>query len=423
MRPLPLVAVAGSLICLSACASSGDAPAVSAPPPPKPVPSATSPMPPAGGFTEWRAGFRQRAAAAGISSQTFDRAFAGVGVNAKVLELDGRQAEFTRAIWDYLDSAVSDSRISNGRAKAAELRDVMARIEARYGVPGETVLAVWGLESAYGYNMGSIPVIESLATLAYEGRRRDFAEEQLIEALKIIQSGDVTPAAMVGSWAGAMGHTQFIPTSYQAYAQDLNGDGRRDVWSADPGDALASTANYLARFGWESGRPWGFEVRLPQGFPYAEADQSIVKPMSAWSALGVTRADGGALPAGEGEGAVLLPAGANGPAFIVLKNFRVIKRYNNATSYALAVALLSDRIAGRGGVTAAWPRGDRALSLSEKQEMQRRLTSLGFDTGGVDGIIGPNSINALRAFQSSRGLTPDGYPSAAVLERLRASGG
>lgn len=373
-------------------------------------------------FGQWRDAFRVRALNAGVKPGVFDQAFAGVGVNERVVELDNRQPEFTRPIWEYLDSAVSKSRVENGQAKAAEQQRALSAIEAAYGVDAEVIVAVWGLESAYGFNYGSIPVIESLATLAFDGRRQKFAEEQLISALKIIQSGDVTPTRMVGSWAGAMGHTQFIPTSYDAYAVDFTGDGRRDVWSDDPSDALASTANYLARFGWETGAPWGVEVRLPADFDYASADQSIRRPVADWRAAGVTAVGGGPLP-DHGEAAILLPAGARGPAFAVYKNFRVIKRYNNATSYAMAVGHLSDRIRGAGPFVADWPRGDRPLSRTEKKEMQSLLTRLGFSTGGVDGIIGPNSRKAIRSFQRSRGLTPDGYASHKFLGVLRAAAG
>ena len=373
-------------------------------------------------FADWRAAFRGRATAAGVTGATFDRAFSGVRENQRVLELDRRQPEFTRPIWEYLDSAVSDTRVANGREKAAAEATTLAGIEQRFGVEKEVALAIWGLESAYGFNMGSIPVIESLATLAFEGRRRAFAEEQLIEALRIIQAGDVAPAAMVGSWAGAMGHTQFIPTSFQAYAVDYTGDGRRDVWAVDPADALASTANYLARFGWTFGQPWGVEARLPQGFDYAIADQSIRRPVADWRAIGVTQVDGSPLP-DHGDASVITPAGAQGPAFVVFGNFRVIKRYNNATSYALAVGHLSDRIGGGAPFAASWPRGDRPLSRSENMEMQGLLTRLGYDTQGVDGIIGPNSVAAIRGFQRSRGMVPDGYATARFLEALRAAAG
>ncbi|MEM0945034.1 MAG: lytic murein transglycosylase, partial [Pseudomonadota bacterium] len=324
----------------------------------------------------------------------------------------------SRPIWEYLDSAVSEARIRNGQAKASQFGTRLAEIEARYQVDREVITAIWGLESAYGANMGSIPVIESMATLAYDGRRREFAEEQLLAALQILQSGDVAPSQMIGSWAGAMGHTQFIPTSYQAYAQDLNGDGRRNVWASDPSDALASTANYLASFGWAKGEPAVVEVSLPAGFDYALAGQGTKRPVSAWRALGV-----GAPELPEREASVIVPAGARGPAFMVMPNFQVIKRYNNATSYALAVAHLAERIGGAGPFRAAWPRGDRALSRSEKEDLQRRLTALGFDTKGADGIIGPNSRAAVRAFQQQQELVPDGYVSGALYDRVRSAGG
>ena len=376
------------------------------------------PSPQPASFVEWRAGFRQRALVQGIRPEVFDAAFAGVGVNAEVVRLDGRQAEFTKPIWDYLDSAASPTRVETGRAKAAELSDTMAAIESRYGVDSEAVLAIWGMESNFGANRGTIPVVESLATLAYEGRRRSFAEDQLVGALRILQSGDVDPSHMVGSWAGAMGHTQFIPTSYLSYAQDFTGDGRRDVWSDNPRDALASAANYLAKSGWQHGRPWGLEVRLPAGFNYGSADASNRRPVADWSARGVTRLNGGRLP-DHGPAAIIAPAGAKGPAFIVYQNFYVIKKYNNATSYAMGVGHLGDRIAGGGPFVGSWPRGERELSRSEKIELQERLTARGYATGKADGVIGPDTITAIRAFQHANGMVPDGYASALVLQKLR----
>lgn len=376
------------------------------------------PSPQPASFVEWRAGFRQRALAQGIRPEVFDAAFAGVGVNAEVVRLDGRQAEFTKPIWEYLDSAASPTRIETGRAKAAELSDTMAAIEVRYGVDPQAVLAIWGMESNFGANRGTIPVVESLATLAYEGRRRSFAEDQLVGALRILQSGDVDPSHMVGSWAGAMGHTQFIPTSYLSYAQDFTGDGRRDVWSDNPRDALASAANYLAKSGWQHGRPWGLEVRLPAGFNYGSADASNRRPVADWSARGVTRLNGGRLP-DHGPAAIIAPAGAKGPAFIVYQNFYVIKKYNNATSYAMGVGHLGDRIAGGGPFVGSWPRGERELSRSEKIELQERLTARGYATGKADGVIGPDTITAIRAFQHANGMVPDGYASALVLQKLR----
>ena len=419
LRPtLWVIGIALSALGTAGCAST-TAPPAAAPEPVEVTPVAATTYT---SFAQWRDSFRRRAAAQGIRGDVFDRAFRGIDVNQRVLELDRKQPEFSRPIWGYLDSAVSDSRIKNGREALAAHAATLREVEARYNVPAEIVTAVWGLESAYGFNYGSIPVMESLGTLAFDGRRRAFAEEQLIAALKILQRGDVTPERMIGSWAGAMGHTQFIPTSFETYAQDLNGDGRRDVWADDPGDALASTAHYLSRFGWEMGAPWGVEISLPAGFDYALADQSIRRPVADWRARGISLVGGGTLP-DHGEAAVLLPAGAQGPAFLVFKNFRVIKRYNNATSYAMAVGHLADRLSGAGGFVAEWPRGDKPLSRTEKQEMQRLLTRLGFSTGGVDGIIGPNSRKAIRAFQRSRGLIPDGYASDAFLAQVRAAAG
>ena len=373
-------------------------------------------------FASWRAGFRRQALAEGIRPDIFDAAFANVGVNAQVLKLDAYQPEFSRPIWAYLDSAVSDTRIANGREAYARKRALLDGIAARHGVDPQVVLAIWGLESAYGNNYGDIPVIESLATLAYHGRRRAFAEEQLISALNMLQNGEVTRSRMVGSWAGAMGHTQFMPSSYESYAVDYDGDGRRDIWAVDAADALASTANYLSRFGWRQGEPWGVEARLPADFDFKLADQSVRRNAAAWSALGVTRTSGAALPDYD-DASVFAPAGARGPAFVVFHNFRVIKRYNNASSYALAVGHLGDRIAGGGAIQGRWPRGDKPLSRDQKIAMQERLTGLGFDTQGADGIIGPNSRKAIRNFQSAQGMTPDGYENAALLKALRAASG
>ena len=378
------------------------------------------------GFADWKAAFRRQALARGIAAGLFDRAFAGVGVNATVLERDAYQPEFVRPIWAYLDSAVSPTRIETGRAKARAHRGVLNRIEERYGVDAETVVAIWGLESAYGAVMGDFRVIEALATLAHDGRRQDFAEDQLLAALRILQSGDVAAGRMTGSWAGAMGHTQFIPTSFADYAVDFTGDGRRDIWAEDPADALASTANYLARFGWRRGAPTVVRVTLPEGFDYRLADGRTERAAADWRARGVAAAEGGTIPAGEGV-RLILPAGAEGPAWLAWPNFRVILRYNNATSYALAVSLLADRIAADGArslVSALpWPRGMRPLSRGEKVELQRRLTALGHDTGGVDGIVGPDTRRAVRAFQQAAGLTPDGHVSARLLAAVRRAGG
>jgi len=378
------------------------------------------PPPPqqAASFEEWRAGFRTRAIAAGVRPATFDAAFAGVTPHPEVTRLDAAQAEFSKPIWEYLDGAASAERVGTGRARAAELAQSMDAIEARYGVDGQVVLAIWGMETNYGSYRGDIPAVRSLATLAYHGRRRAWAEEELVAALRILQAGEASPAEMRGSWAGAMGHTQFIPSSYLAFAVDFTGDGRRDIWGPDPRDALASTANYLAAKGWRRGQPWGLEVRLPAGFDYAQADQANRQPVRTWRARGVTLADGRPLP-DHGAAALLAPAGARGPVFAVWDNFFVIKTYNNATSYALGVGHLGDRIAGGGPFAAAWPRGERELSRTEKVEMQERLIARGYDTGATDGVIGPNTISAIRRYQQSRGLTPDGFATAALLADMR----
>ncbi|MEO1550483.1 MAG: lytic murein transglycosylase [Pseudomonadota bacterium] len=371
-----------------------------------------------GGFETWRNRFKSRAVGKGIRPAVFDAAFAGVRPSADVLRLDRSQAEFTKTIWEYLDTAVSDTRITNGRQNYRRLKRTVEAIEARYGVEASVVVAVWGMETNYGGFRGSTDTIQALATLAYDGRRRAWAEEQLIGALKILQSGDVRPRDMRGSWAGAMGHTQFIPTSYLAYAQDFTGDGRRDVWGTDPTDALASTANYLARHGWVKGQPWGVEVVVPRGFDYGLADAKTKRSIGQWTRAGLRRPDGSAVP-NYGEAALFAPAGARGPMFLTFKNFQVIKRYNNANSYAMGVGHLADRINGRPDFAIPWPRGDRALSRREKAELQRLLTARGFDTKGADGKVGPNTIAAIRRYQRAAGLVPDGYASADLLQRLR----
>jgi len=358
-------------------------------------------------FERWIDGFRPRAIRAGIAPEVYDRAFRGVRYNTSVIQKDRNQAEFTRQIWDYLDSAVSPTRVRNGREALRRHRQTLAAIERRYGVEAEVVTAVWGLESAYGAYKGDIPVIEALATLAHDGRRKRFFEDQLIAALRILQSGDTAPGSMRGSWAGAMGHTQFIPTSYLAYAQDFGGDGRRDIWGDDPADALASTAHYLAKAGWQKGQPWGVEVVLPRGFDFDRAGRRVKKSPSDWQRMGVRAATGGTIP-DHGPASILLPAGARGAAFMIFDNFAAIERYNTADAYVIAVGHLSDRIAGGGPIRAEWPRDDRALSRNEKIEMQERLTRRGFDTRG-----------AVRAFQRSQGMVPDGYTSFEVLRRLR----
>jgi membrane-bound lytic murein transglycosylase B len=277
------------------------------------------------------------------------------------------------------------------------------------------VLAVWGMESNFGANRGKMQIIPSLATLAYDGRRGEMFQNQLIAALRILQAGDTDPEHMLGSWAGAMGHTQFMPTSYLDYAVDFTGDGRRDIWSDDPTDSLASTANYLRRNGWVPGQAWGAEVQLPQGFNMGLVGKGTRR--SDWAAQGVRRMGGGALPGGNGS--IIMPAGANGPAFLILDNFRSILRYNNSDNYALGVAFLGERIAGRAGIQGSWPRNDRALSTGERQEIQQRLRAKGFYQGEIDGLFGSATMESVAAYQRSIGVTPDGYPTSILLGQLR----
>ncbi len=345
-------------------------------------------------FNQWLSEFRRYAANQGISEATLASAFDGLRYRERVIELDRYQPEFVRAIWQYLDSAVSTTRITNGQEKYAQHRETAQQMQQRYGVPAEIIVAIWGVESNYGSNFGDFSTLESLATLAYDGRRRDFARGELLAALRIIDQGDIAAEQMKGSWAGAMGHTQFIPSSFEAYAVDGDGDGRRDIWGSIP-DVMASTANYLARAGWQAGQPWGTEVVLPTSFDYAQTGR---KSSAEWAAQGV-RAVNGDLPSFD-SAAVIVPAGANGPAFIVGPNFRAILRYNNATSYALAVATLADAIAGREGIS-------------------QRLNNAGYAVGTADGIMGPNTQAGLRAFQRDQGLVPDGFATQSLLERLR----
>ena len=371
---------------------------------------------PNAGFSNWVGGYRSRALSAGVSGATFDRAFASAGYIPGVIEKDRNQAEFTKSLGDYLSTAASDTRVETGRAMLSQYSSLLSEIEARYGVDRQTVLAVWGMESNFGKRRGEIPVISALATLAYEGRRGRFFEQQLTSALKILQNGDVAPENMKGSWAGAMGHTQFIPTSYAAYAADFRGDGRRDIWSADPTDGLASPAKYLSNFGWRRGQPWGVEVVLPSGFNYGLAG-GAKKSAAEWQALGVRAATGGQIR-DFGAAEILVPEGAQGVAFMTFKNFDVIKRYNAADAYAIGVGHLGDRIAGGAPLRTKMAMG-RTLNRAERSEVQQRLTALGYDTGGSDGIIGPNSIAAIRRYQQANGLAVDGFASEALLKRLR----
>ncbi len=368
------------------------------------------------GFDTWLAGFRGRAAGRGISDATLNRALRGAGYLPEVVEKDRNQTEFKRTLEDYLAIAASDARVSKGRAALSRHGSTLRAVDAKYGVPPHVVTAFWGMESFYGERRGSAPVISALATLAYDGRRGSFFEGQLIAALKILQNGDITPERMTGSWAGAMGHTQFIPTSYLAYAVDFDGDGRRDIWSDNPVDALASTASYVSRTGWVTGQPWGVEVTLPPGFNTALLGRGTKRSVADWTAAGV-RAVGGGSVKDHGAASILRPANP-GPAFMVFRNFSVILRYNNAESYAIGVGHLSDRLRGAGPLKASFGPDKNGLTLEDRKRLQARLNARGFDVGTPDGVVGTKTEAAIRAYQRAEGLSETGVPSRALLARL-----
>ncbi len=370
-------------------------------------------------FDAWKARFRGRALATGIPANVLDPALNSAGFLPDVIARDRRQAEFTRTLEDYIQGiAVTDERVAAGRAALSRHNATLRAIEQRFGVEAEVITAVWGLESRYGTERGDIPVISATATLAFDGRRGAFFENQLLAALRILQRGDTTLANLRGSWAGAMGHTQFIPTTYQDYAVDFTGNGRRDIWAEDPTDGLASAANYLSRMGWRRGQPWGVEVRLPQRFDTGLAGRGSTRAVAAWAGLGIRDMDGRNVP-DHGAASLILPDGPRGPAFLVFQNFRTILRYNNSEFYAIGVGHLSDRIAGRGPIRGDFQPDRFGLRVGDRRELQHLLTRAGFDTQGADGVIGPNSETAIRAYQQARGLPVTGQPSRALLERLR----
>lgn len=385
-------------------------------------PPALSELDPAQKFARWVSDFRASARAAGINEATLQIAFDKVRYVPRVVELDRSQPEFTRSVWNYLDSAVSAQRVTRGQAKLEQLRNPsnpawnVDTIAARYGLSAEVLTAIWGIESNFGTNMGDIPAIDALATLGFEGRREAWARGELMAALKILQNGDITRDQMLGSWAGAMGQTQFIPTVFLAHAVDADGDGKRDIWGSLP-DVLASTANFLAHSGWKPGQPWGLEVRLSANFDYARADSAVRQSAEQWAQEGVQTLDGTPLPALDNS-FVLLPAGARGPAFLVGQNFRTVLRYNNSNSYALAVSLLAQRLAGGPAVQTPWPRDVQTLSRAQVVQLQTALNARGFDCGTPDGMVGPATQRGVRQYQRSVGLPADGYPTLELLQRV-----
>jgi membrane-bound lytic murein transglycosylase B len=369
-------------------------------------------------FAAWRKDFRQRALAASIRAKTFDTALGSVTPNASILLADQRQPETTRAIWDYLDGAVSDKRVARGRQALAENQALLTHIQRLYGVAPRFVVAIWGMESNYGSNAGSYNVFEALATLAFQGRRTSYAERELIAALQIADRGDKAPADMIGSWAGAMGQTQFIPSTYLSYAVDDDGDGHRDLFSSLP-DVLASTANYLSKWEWRTGETWGEEVKVPASFDYSAADPTISLPLKRWRQIGIRTLTGARVPSSLRQSALFLPAGHRGPAFLLYDNFKTILRYNNSTSYGLAVGTLADRLKGAAPITHPWPREERPLTLDERKALQELLFRIGYQVGEADGILGAQSRLAIKAYQKSIGQPADGFATVALLDRLR----
>lgn len=381
-----------------------------------PVAASTDTADPAEGFRAWVADFSRDALKAGISRATIDATLGKARWLAQVIELDSAQPEFVRPVWQYLDGAVSTQRIVAGKTLRQVNIKAMDGAAERYGVPSAIITAIWGIESSYGTHFGSFRTIDALATLAYDGRRRDWARAELMAALTIVDKGDMPASSLIGSWAGAMGHTQFLPSVYLKYAVDADGDGKRDIWNSIP-DVLTSTANFLAQSGWRPSEPWGVEVRLPAGFDYSRTELSQRQDSDAWAAQGVRATNGQPLPVMR-DASILTPAGALGPAVMVGNNFRVLLRYNSSTNYALAVALLAQQIDGGPGLLAPWPRQLKPLARADIETMQTALNALGMDAGDVDGVVGPATRAGLRRFQASQHLAADGYPTQELLQRI-----
>ena len=371
---------------------------------------------PDAGFDAWKVRFRGRAVAKGLPGAVVDASLDAAQFLPGVIAKDRNQLEFSLSFEDYLAIAVSDERVAAGRSVLAARRGLLRQIEQGYGVPAQVVTAIWGVESFYGTKRGEVQVVSALSTLTYEGRRADFFESQLLAAMQIVGMG-VRPQHMTGGWAGAMGHTQFIPTTYLGFRQDFRGDGVADIWGDDPTDALASAANYLKKSGWHTGAPVVQEVVIPKGLAPAGTKKLKARSVKDWAAKGVKPARGNF--AGGGSAGLMLPAGPSGPAFLVWANFGVLKRYNASDSYALAVGILSDRIAGGPGLVAGFPPDRNGLSQADRVVVQKRLGALGYDCGSVDGVFGPKTTAAVKAWQRAQGMAETGVADAAVLAALR----
>jgi lytic murein transglycosylase len=371
-------------------------------------------------FATCLAQLRGPALKAGVSGATFDTHTAGLTPDMAVIDLLDAQPEFKTPIWDYMAGLVDDERVADGKAGMARWQSDLDRAASRYGVDPATIAAVWGVESNFGRTLGGRPLLTSLSTLSCFGRRQAYFRGEFFSTLKIIQDEHIAPDRLVGSWAGAFGQTQFMPSTYLRLAVDFDGDGRRDLVDSVP-DALASTANFLKRAGWNPSLAWGYEVKLPAGLDTSGAGRKNKRPMSSWAKQGVTRVDGQALPGGDTPAGLLLPAGRNGPAFLVTRNFDALYSYNAAESYALAIAHLSDRLRGGGPLVQAWPTDDPGLSRAERRELQRLLIAKGYDVGEPDGMIGARTRHALQAAQRELGLPPDGRAGQKALKALKAS--
>ncbi len=371
-------------------------------------------------FQTWLAGLRQEALSRGVGEKILDQALGGIAPVPEVLELDQRQPEFVDTFLNYLDRRVTPERVEQGGKLLRQYRSVLDRVANRYGVPANILVAFWGLETHYGKHLGDHLVPEALATLAYDTRRSSFFRGQLLEALDILQAGHIAPPEMKGSWAGAMGQVQFMPSTFQAYAVDGDGDGRKDIWHSLP-DAFASAANFLHELGWHPGELWGREVRVPESFDWRLARLDVKKPVDAWRAMGVTQADGKPLPNSGLQGSIVVPQGHRGPAFLVYHNFDTILDWNRSVSYALAVGYLADRLIGLPPLQNGWDADNQRLARDDVLTLQQGLMQLGLDPGGADGVLGSRTKAAIRSYQSQAGLPADGYPSRDVLERLRAA--
>lgn len=368
-------------------------------------------------FSACIADLQRQARVQGLPAELADRVLGELRLQPRVLELDRAQPEFTQSFAAYLDARVTPWKIMQGRMLYVRHRPLLDRLTKRHGVPGRYLVAFWGMETNYGSYLGSMPTLDSLATLACDERRSEFFAGELFHALRLIERDALDPASMKGSWAGAMGHMQFMPSSYAAHAVDGDGDGRIDLWASEV-DAFASAANYLESLGWRRGERWGREVRLPEGFDYGRTGLDHAEPLSAWRRSGVTTAQGAPLPPADLSGSILVPMGHRGPAFLVYPNFEVILAWNRSRAYALAVGHLADRIAGGGALVAELPEVETALPRTQIENLQRRLAALGYDPGAVDGLMGPATRSALQEFEADRDRIADGYPDESTLEAL-----